>query len=299
MENLIQLFPGYDIRENVRLADYTNTRVGGPADWAFWPKTVAQVKTVIQDLNEHDNNLPITVLGNASNLIITDSGLRGLVIFLTDLADIQVLDQTVTASAGAAIIDVARVAQQNGLTGLEWAAGIPGSVGGAVYMNAGAYGGQVDGVVSEIEVLTRTGEIKHMTNADLAFAYRYSAVQETGDVILSATFGLQEGDKVAIDALMEDFNTRRANKQPLEFPSCGSVFKRPVGYFAGKLIMDADLQGYTIGGAQISTKHAGFIVNRGTASATDYIQVIHHVQQVVKEKYGVTLETEVRILGEQ
>lgn len=299
MENLIQHFPGYDIRKNVRLADYTNTRVGGPADWAFWPKTIAQVKTVIEELHAYDRALPITVLGNASNLIITDDGLRGLVIFLTDLAEIQVVEQTITASAGAAIIDVARVAQQNGLTGLEWAAGIPGSVGGAVYMNAGAYGGQVDSVVSTIEVLTRTGEIKSITNADLAFAYRHSAVQETGDIILSATFALESGDKAAIDAMMEDFNTRRASKQPLEFPSCGSVFKRPVGYFAGKLIMDADLQGYTIGGAQVSTKHAGFIVNRGTASATDYIQVIRHVQQVVAEKYGVTLETEVRILGEQ
>ncbi|GJM48875.1 UDP-N-acetylmuramate dehydrogenase [Weissella soli] len=299
MENLIQHFPGYDIRKNVRLADYTNTRVGGPADWAFWPKTIAQVKTVIEELHAYDRALPITILGNASNLIITDDGLRGLVIFLTDLAEIQVVEQTITASAGAAIIDVARVAQQNGLTGLEWAAGIPGSVGGAVYMNAGAYGGQVDSVVSTIEVLTRTGEIKSITNADLAFAYRHSAVQETGDIILSATFALELGDKAAIDAMMEDFNTRRASKQPLEFPSCGSVFKRPVGYFAGKLIMDADLQGYTIGGAQVSTKHAGFIVNRGTASATDYIQVIRHVQQVVAEKYGVTLETEVRILGEQ
>lgn len=299
MENLIQHFPGYDIRKNVRLADYTNTRVGGPADWAFWPKTIAQVKTVIEELHASDRALPITVLGNASNLIITDDGLRGLVIFLTDLAEIQVVEQTITASAGAAIIDVTRVAQQNGLTGLEWAAGIPGSVGGAVYMNAGAYGGQVDSVVSTIEVLTRTGEIKSITNADLAFAYRHSAVQETGDIILSATFALALGDKAAIDAMMEDFNTRRASKQPLEFPSCGSVFKRPVGYFAGKLIMDADLQGYTIGGAQVSTKHAGFIVNRGTASATDYIQVIRHVQQVVAEKYGVTLETEVRILGEQ
>ncbi|MGN1294679.1 UDP-N-acetylmuramate dehydrogenase [Weissella soli] len=299
MENLIQHFPGYDIRKNVRLADYTNTRVGGRADWAFWPKTIAQVKTVIEELHAYDRALPITVLGNASNLIITDDGLRGLVIFLTDLAEIQVVEQTITASAGAAIIDVARVAQQNGLTGLEWAAGIPGSVGGAVYMNAGAYGGQVDSVVSTIEVLTRTGEIKSITNADLAFAYRHSAVQETGDIILSATFALELGDKAAIDAMMEDFNTRRASKQPLEFPSCGSVFKRPVGYFAGKLIMDADLQGYTIGGAQVSTKHAGFIVNRGTASATDYIQVIRHVQQVVAEKYGVTLETEVRILGEQ
>ncbi len=299
MENLIQHFPGYDIRKNVRLADYTNTRVGGPADWAFWPKTIAQVKTVIEELHAYDRALPITILGNASNLIITDDGLRGLVIFLTDLAEIQVVEQTITASAGAAIIDVARVAQQNGLTGLEWAAGIPGSVGGAVYMNAGAYGGQVDSVVSTIEVLTRTGEIKSITNADLAFAYRHSAVQETGDIILSATFALELGDKAAIDAMMVDFNTRRASKQPLEFPSCGSVFKRPVGYFAGKLIMDADLQGYTIGGAQVSTKHAGFIVNRGTASATDYIQVIRHVQQVVAEKYGVTLETEVRILGEQ
>jgi UDP-N-acetylmuramate dehydrogenase len=165
-------------------------------------------------------------------------------------------------------------------------------------MNAGAYGGQVDMVLASVTVLTKTGEIAVLSADDMAFSYRHSAIQDTNDIILDATFALQAGNKAEILAQMEDFNTRRASKQPLEFPSCGSVFKRPEGYFAGKLIMDAGLQGFQIGGAQVSTKHAGFIVNKGDATGTDYVAVIKHVQAVVKEKFGVDLETEVRILGE-
>lgn len=293
--NLIQMFPGYDIKQNQALSAYTNTRVGGPADWIFWPKKLSELKEVVR--YAHDQTIPVTVLGNASNLIIGDTGLTGLVIFLTNLTDITLDTQTVTAGAGAAIIDVTQVAAEHSLTGLEWAAGIPGSVGGAVFMNAGAYGGQVAESLVSADVLTPTGEIKTYTNVELDFGYRHSTVQATGEIILRATFALAPDEQTAIVARMEDFNTRRASKQPLEYPSCGSVFKRPEGHFAGKLIMDSDLQGYQVGGAQVSTKHAGFIVNKGDATGSDYVAVIQHVQETVQVKFDVALEPEVRILG--
>lgn len=293
--NLIQMFPGYDIKQNQALSAYTNTRVGGPADWIFWPKKLTELKEVVR--YAHDQMIPVTVLGNASNLIIGDTGLTGLVIFLTNLTDITLDTHTVTAGAGAAIIDVTQAAAEHSLTGLEWAAGIPGSVGGAVFMNAGAYGGQVAESLVSADVLTPTGEIKTYTNAELDFGYRHSTVQTTGEIILSATFALAPDEQTAIVARMEDFNTRRASKQPLEYPSCGSVFKRPEGHFAGKLIMDSDLQGYQVGGAQVSTKHAGFIVNKGDATGSDYVAVIQHVQETVQAKFDVALEPEVRILG--
>lgn len=293
--NLIQMFPGYDIKQNQALSAYTNTRVGGPADWIFWPKKLTELKEVVR--YAHDQMIPVTVLGNASNLIIGDTGLTGLVIFLTNLTDITLDTHTVTAGAGAAIIDVTQVAAEHSLTGLEWAAGIPGSVGGAVFMNAGAYGGQVAESLVSADVLTPTGEIKTYTNAELDFGYRHSTVQTTGEIILSATFALAPDEQTAIVARMEDFNTRRASKQPLEYSSCGSVFKRPEGHFAGKLIMDSDLQGYQVGGAQVSTKHAGFIVNKGDATGSDYVAVIQHVQETVQAKFDVALEPEVRILG--
>lgn len=290
-------FPTYQLELGVQLGKYTNTKVGGKADIAFWPRDLDELKAVLAVA--HEAQLPITVLGNASNLIISDEGLRGLVIFLTKMREINVIGTQITAAAGALIIDVAQVAQQNSLAGLAWAAGIPGSIGGAVYMNAGAYGGQIDTVITKVSVLTTDGALKEMTKEELAFGYRHSAVQETGDIILSATFTLQPGDATEILSEMEDFNTRRALRQPLEFPSCGSVFKRPEGHFAGKLIMDAGLQGYQSGGAQVSTKHAGFIVNKGNATAADYVAVIKHVQAEVQRQFNVQLEPEVRVLGQK
>ncbi|MBM7618010.1 UDP-N-acetylmuramate dehydrogenase [Weissella uvarum] len=294
--NFIQAFPGYEFKQNQALSAYTNTRVGGPADWIFWPKNNDELREVVA--YAHQADIPVTVLGNASNLIISDQGLTGLVIFLTELTELTVDTdaKTVTAAAGAAIIDVTQFAYEHGLSGLEWAAGIPGSVGGAVYMNAGAYGGQVDHCLVGADVLTPDGELKHYSNAELDFGYRHSAVQATGEVIISATFALENDDPAQINARMEDFNERRASKQPLEYPSCGSVFKRPEGHFAGKLIMDSGLQGFQIGGAQVSTKHAGFIVNKGDATGADYVAVIHHVQDEVKAQYDIALEPEVRIL---
>ncbi|GAK31444.1 UDP-N-acetylenolpyruvoylglucosamine reductase [Weissella oryzae SG25] len=295
-KTILEAFPTYKIKKDEQLAKHTNTRVGGPADYAFWPQSLAELSAVVDYARQM--NLSITVLGNASNLIITDEGLRGLVIFLAELKQITVNEHEIRAEAGAMIIDLAQVAQEHALSGLEWAAGIPGSVGGAVYMNAGAYGGQIDGCLTTAEILTRDGQIQTLTNAELDFGYRHSSVQDTGAILLAATFTLRPAKSEQILAQMEDFNERRASRQPLEFPSCGSVFKRPVGHFAGKLIMDAGLQGYQIGGAQVSTKHAGFIINVGQASGADYVAVIKHVQAVVQAKFGVNLETEVRILGE-
>ncbi|KRN74833.1 murB protein [Weissella kandleri] len=296
MVNLKAKFPGYQIQEAVPLAEFTNTQVGGPADWVFWPQDLTALEDVLSVAQE--NNMPVTVLGNASNLVIGDEGLPGLVIFLTHFTEVKVHNQLITAQAGSALIAVTNAALKAQLSGIEWAAGIPGSVGGAVYMNAGAYGGQVAEWLQSVTVLTPDLKIKTYQGTELEFGYRHSLIQETGDIILDATFKLTLGQYAEIEAKMEDYNTRRASKQPLEYPSCGSTFKRPEGYYAGKLIMDAGLQGYTIGGAQVSKKHAGFIVNVNHASAHEYIQVIRHVQAVVQEKFGVQLETEVRILGE-
>lgn len=285
-----------DMHFDQPLGRYTHTKTGGPADVVAFPKSKEQVQELV--LTANNANVPVTVIGNASNLIIRDGGIRGLVVILTQMTNVLVEQNQITACAGAAIIEVTKVAQSASLTGLEFAAGIPGSVGGAVFMNAGAYGGEIKEVVTGADVLTANGEFKHLNAEELDFGYRHSSVQDNEDIVLSATFSLKSGDPVAIQDQMDDLNARRAAKQPLDLPSCGSVFKRPTGYFAGKLIHDAGLQGFQIGGAQVSTKHAGFIVNVGGATATNYMDVIRHIQETVMDKFGVLLETEVRILGE-
>lgn len=297
MDDLKTRFPKIEIKQNEPLAHYTHTHTGGPADWLAFPTSVAQVKELVDYARQM--NLPLTVIGNASNLIVRDGGIAGLVMILTRMTTITVTGDQVTAAAGAAYIEVTKVARDHSLTGLEFAAGIPGSIGGAVYMNAGAYGGETKNVVQEVTVMTRDGQVQQLNHQEMDFGYRHSAVQASGAIVLAVTFQLQPGNQAQITATMDDLNARRAAKQPLELPSCGSVFKRPTGYFAGKLIHDAGLQGYTAGGAQVSTKHAGFIVNINHGTATDYLNVIHHVQAVVKAKFGVQLETEVRIIGRE
>lgn len=295
--NLMQEFPDIQILKDEPLSKYTNTKTGGPADWLAFPKDVAEVQKLVQFANT--NAMPLTVIGNASNLIVRDGGIEGLTMILTQMNGIQVEGNRVIAQAGASYIETTKAARDHSLTGLEFAAGIPGSVGGAIFMNAGAYGGETKNVASEVTAMLPDGTIKHYDNEELDFGYRHSAVQDNHGIVLEAVFDLKPGDQAEITALMDDLNARRAAKQPLELPSCGSVFKRPEGYFAGKLIHDAGLQGYTSGGAQVSTKHAGFIVNVDHGTATDYLNVIHHVQATVKEKFGVSLETEVRIIGRE
>lgn len=295
MNDLIQQFPDIKILQNETLSKYTFTHTGGNADWLAFPTTVDQVQQLVEFAKQND--LAVTVLGNASNLIVKDGGIADLTIILTGMNQITVNENEVTAQAGAAYIETTKVARDHSLTGLEFAAGIPGSIGGAIFMNAGAYGGETANVVSKATIMLPDGTITSLNHDQLDFGYRHCSVQDNHGIVLDATFTLKPGDQKAITAQMDDLNARRAAKQPLDLPSCGSVFKRPKGYFAGKLIHDAGLQGYTSGGAQVSKKHAGFIVNINNGTATDYLNVIHHVQKTVKDKFGVSLETEVRIIG--
>lgn len=290
---------GIDIQENVPLSRFTFTKTGGPAEFLAFPKNIDELKELVKVTK--DNSLPLTVIGNASNLIIRDGGIDGLVIILTKMNKITAdrKSNSVTAMAGARIIDTSEAACQAGLSGLEFAAGIPGSVGGAVFMNAGAYGGETEYVVRSVDVLTRDDEFKTYNHDEMEFDYRHSLVQDTGDIVLSATFGLVKDDRLAIKDRMEYFNGLRRAKQPLEYPSCGSVFKRPTGHYVGPMIIKAGLQGKRIGGAEVSMKHAGFIVNVGGATATDYLDLIHLIQKTIKEKFDVDLHTEVRIIGKE
>lgn len=293
---MAETLDGIRILTNEPLSRYTFTRTGGPADQLAFPTSVVEVQRLVVAAQEH--GWPLTVIGNASNLIVRDGGIRGLTLILTEMATIEVNGTTVTAQAGARLIDTTEAAYRGGLSGFEFACGIPGSIGGAVYMNAGAYGGEIKDVLTSATVLTKAGKIKTYDNTAMNFTYRHSLVQETGEVVLSATFSLIPAPKPDIRARMDKLNARRASKQPLEYPSCGSVFKRPVGHYVGPMIQQAGLQGHTIGGAQISMKHAGFIVNIAQATATDYMNMIKYVQTNVFAKFGVHLEPEVRIIGE-
>ncbi|WP_314255465.1 UDP-N-acetylmuramate dehydrogenase [Abiotrophia defectiva] len=284
------------IKANEPLSNYTYTKTGGPADLLVFPRSVEEVQRVLAAVKQE--NLPLTVLGNASNLIVKDGGIRGLVMILTDMQELVIEGNQVKAASGVALIEASRQSAAAGLTGLEFACGIPGSIGGAIYMNAGAYGGEVKDVISQVQTMTRDGQLKTYAGADCDFSYRHSRFQEGDEVILGVTFDLAPGDQSAIDAKVAELTHLRQSKQPLEYPSCGSVFKRPEGYFAGKLIQDAGLQGYQVGGAQVSTKHAGFIVNVDHATATDYLAVIEQVRLVVWARTGVFMEPEVRIIGE-
>lgn len=285
-----------NILENQILAPYAHTQAGGLVDFLALPKTHHELAILAQWATEQQ--LPIHIFGRLSNLVVRDGGLRGLTILTQDMRSITVEGNVITADAGADLIITAEVAMEYGLSGLEWAAGIPGSVGGAVFMNAGAYGGQCDLVVQAVTALMPDGQLLEFDGAQLDFGYRQSVFQENGGIIISAQFMLQPDDRQAIRSRMDDFNFKRANKQPLNYPSNGSVFKRPEGHFAGKLIMDAGLQGTRVGGVEVSKKHAGFMVNVNNGSGNDYEALIHLVQERVQSKFGVTLETEVRILGD-
>lgn len=294
--NVKKQLQGIEIYFNEPLSKYTNTKTGGPADILALPKSIEEVKQVIQWTNDHDTAL--TVLGNASNLIVKDGGIRGVVMILTQLNEIKVINNQILAQSGALLVDVAQVAGQESLTGMEPLSGIPGSVGGAVFMNAGAYGGEIAQVVKSVLVIDRQGQLKTYRGNELRFGYRHSRLQDEDEIVLQATFELSYGNQTEIINYMREYSFLRASKQPLEYPSCGSVFKRPQGHYTGKLIHDAGLQGFQIGGAQVSKKHAGFIVNVDHATATDYQNVIRHVQTVIKDEFDVELETEVRIIGE-
>lgn len=295
-KKLIKIVSEKNVMVNKPLKSYTYTRLGGQADFFVTPETYLHVQEIVKLANEEE--VPFTLLGNGSNLIIKDGGIRGIVMNLGKLAEINFTGTTLVVQSGAKIIDASREALAHKLTGLEFACGIPGSVGGALFMNAGAYGGEVKDVLESTVVVDRHGELHTLAASQLDLEYRTSNILENAYIVLEATFVLKEGDPEDIKATMDDLTFKRESKQPLEYPSCGSVFKRPPGYFAGKLIQDSGLQGKQIGGAQVSLKHAGFIVNRHECSAHEYIELIQFVQQVVKEKYDVVLEREVKIIGE-
>lgn len=296
-KTIVQHFPDMTILTNEPLSNYTYTKTGGPADFLAFPKSTEEVKQLIDFCQE--TNLEWLCLGNASNLIVRDGGIKDVVIMLSDMNHVNVTDTTITAQSGAKLIDVTYVALDHNLTGLEFACGIPGSIGGAAYMNAGAYDGELADVFYSAEVILEDGSFKTFYKDDMNFSYRHSVIQEIKGIILSVTFHLEHGEPNTIKEKMDELTYLRESKQPLEYPSCGSVFKRPEGHFTGKLIQDAGLQGHQIGGAQVSTKHAGFIVNIDHATATDYVTLIQHIQKVILEQFDVVLEPEVRIIGRQ
>jgi len=279
------------------LSKYTMTKLGGPADMLVVPSNSEETEATVR--YAYGNDIPLLLLGNGSNMVVRDGGVRGIALHLSKLNAIEVNGTSLHAESGADIIDVSRRAAAASLTGLEFACGIPGSVGGAMAMNAGAYGGEIKDVIVKVTVLTKTGEKIVLTKEELELGYRQSIITKEGYFVLSADFNLVKGEKEEIDAKVADLTYQRESKQPLEYPSAGSVFKRPPGYFAGKLIQDCDLQGKGYGGAEVSTKHAGFIVNKGDATASDYIRTIEMVKAKVKQVFGVELELEVKIVGEE
>lgn len=286
---------GIEILFNEPLKQYTYTKVGGAADYLAFPRNQYELKRIVTFANAHE--IPWMVLGNSSNIIVRDGGIEGFVIMFDHFHDIRVNGYVIEAEAGAKLIDVTHVARYHSLTGFEFACGIPGSIGGAVYMNAGAYGGEIAHILQSCKVLTPEGEIKTLSASDLAFGYRHSKIQETGDVVISAKFALAPGNYDQINQEMARLTHLRELKQPLEYPSCGSVFKRPVGHFAGQLISEAGLKGNRIGGVEVSEKHAGFMINVNHGTAKDYEDLIAHVIATVEKSAGVTLEREVRIIG--
>lgn len=287
---------GIDIRMNEPLKNYTYTKVGGEADYLAFPRNKYELVRLVKWANK--NGIDWIVLGNASNIIVRDGGIRGFVILLDRLSNVTINGYVIEAEAGANLIETTRVAKYHSLTGFEFACGIPGSIGGAVFMNAGAYGGEIAHILVSVQVLTQEGEIKTIEASQMRFGYRHSAIQDSGDIVISAKFSLKPGDYVLISQEMNRLTHLRELKQPLELPSCGSVFKRPMGHFAGQLISEAGLKGYSVGGVEVSQKHAGFMVNVNQGSAKDYEDLIHDVIEKVKEHSGITLEPEVRIIGE-
>lgn len=296
LTELKKVLPEEIIKVDEPLKRYTYTQTGGNADFYLSPTTFEEVQAI--NHIARINNIPVTYLGNGSNIIIREGGIRGIVLSLLSMDYIKVEDNVIIAGSGAAIIDVSRTARDESLTGLEFACGIPGSIGGAVFMNAGAYGGEVRDCIDYAVCVNERGELVQLTRDELELGYRSSIVQKQHLVVLEAAFNLTPGKQDEIQAVMDDLTERRDSKQPLEYPSCGSVFQRPPGHFAGKLIQDSDLQGHRIGGVEVSTKHAGFMVNVDNGTATDYEDLIHHVQQVVKEKFDVELHPEVRVIGD-
>jgi len=288
-----------NISINVPMSGHTSFKAGGNADLMVVPQDADELKEILKALS--DSGYPYMILGNGSNVLVRDGGYHGVMVKMGEgFADVKVEGTKVICGAGALLSVAAKAAANAGLTGFEFASGIPGSVGGAVFMNAGAYDGEIKFVLEKVRVISRDGLTdRYVTAEELDMGYRHTALHESGDVVVEAVLALEEGDIDEIKAKIADLTNRRNTKQPVTFPSAGSFFKRPTGYFAGKLVQDAGLKGLTVGGAQVSELHSGFIINKGGATATDIIQLMEIVQQTVMDKFGVMLEPEVRIIGEK
>ena len=294
---LLNILDEESIKVDKQMKKHITFRVGGPADFLVKPKTEAQLSEVIKFAKKE--NIPFLVIGNGSNLLVKDGGIRGIVIELSDnFNNYEIEGKIIKAQSGVLLSILGRNAMKNALTGLEFAAGIPGTLGGALAMNAGAYGGEIKSVVKSVRVMNPQGEISEFTNEEMEFAYRRSRLTNSDYIVLSAELELKKGDYDEIKAYMADLTNRRVTKQPLNLPSAGSTFKRPEGYFAAKLIDDCGLRGLTLRGAQVSEKHCGFVVNKGEATAKDILDLMYIVKSTVLNKFGVMLEEEVKILGE-
>lgn len=296
VQSLKKFVPEENICLQESMAGHTTFRIGGPADCFVQIENKEQLIRVQKYLMQVE--LPFFILGNGSNLLVSDKGYRGIVLQIgPKMSRIEVEGDVITAQAGALLSQVARAALEHGLTGLEFASGIPGTIGGGVVMNAGAYDGEMSGVITQVNVLNSAGECMELENETMEFGYRTSTIKNNPFTVTEVILKLEKGDREQIKAKMEDLAVRRREKQPLEYPSAGSTFKRPKGYFAGKLIMDAGLRGFRVGGAEVSEKHCGFVVNTGNATAEDVRNVISEVQERVKERFNVDLEPEILLLG--
>lgn len=297
LEGLCQILGEQNVKVNEPMKKHITFRVGGPADYFLTPETVEQVQKIVMFLKK--NNIPYYIVGNGSNLLVGDLGYRGAIIQIYQkMNQIRTDGEYIYADAGALLSKIAAEALSKELTGFEFASGIPGTLGGAVMMNAGAYGGEIKQVIQEATVLTQAGEIVKRTVDEMELSYRSSIFSKNGDIVLSAVLKFEKGNKEAIRARMDELKEQRVTKQPLEYPSAGSTFKRPEGYFAGKLIQDAGLRGFQVGGAQVSEKHCGFVINKDHATAADIVSLMEQVSDKVEAQFGVRLEPEVKRLGE-
>ena len=291
------MFESFNALVNEPMSAHTTLKLGGPADYLVFPRSAEEIAALFAEAGAY--NLPVTVIGHGSNLLVLDGGIRGLVISIgKNMRKITREGNAITAQAGAMLGSVAMEAAEAGLTGLEFASGIPGTVGGGVTMNAGAYDGEMAQTVTSVKGIYPDGRTVKLSREEMNFGYRRSAVPEKKFIVTEARFELQEGDPAEIRAKMSDLNARRAEKQPLDVPSAGSTFKRPEGYYAAALIDQCGLKGYSVGGARVSMKHAGFLVNTGTSSR-DFLELMRKVQEIVEERAGVKLEPEIRIIGEE
>lgn len=296
IEKLHDIMDSSRILVNEPMKKHITFRVGGPADVLVRP-TPKELREILLLCKEEC--VPYVVIGNGSNLLVGDKGIRGLVIEMTScMGDITVEENVITAGSGVLLSKLANCAAEHGLAGMEFAAGIPGTVGGAVVMNAGAYGGEMKDILTAVTVMTKEGELQELSAFELDLSYRHSCISQKEYIVVEVKLGLQKGEETVIREQMKKLREQRIEKQPLEYPSAGSIFKRPEGHFAGKLIMDAGLRGYQVGDAQVAEKHCGFVINRGNATAADIKTLMQDVTEKVQEQFDVVLEPEVKLLGE-